>query len=149
MGRGFTMRLADFDALPTIPGTTHKGANRPEGGKKPRRTAVGPDASSLGGVGTTPFFPSSFLTTTPHHTYTPTHTHTHTYVTNAHVSVCACLCVAGFLCTGKRPRSSMNPMIVLDRFDRPYVWACPAVQCPSAVFLGSPVLFPELCSVLT
>ena len=61
---------ADFDPLPTYPGTTVKAANRPQGGKMARRTAVGADASTMG---------------------------------------------------GKRPRSSMNPLIVIDHLGRPYV----------------------------
>jgi len=51
-GRGFLLNneLTDFTALPADPITGVLYANRPEGGKRPRRTAVGDDdQASLGG----------------------------------------------------------------------------------------------------
>lgn len=49
--RGFLMNneLTDFDPLPLNPLTGIPGQNRPEGGKKPRRTALGDDATTIGG----------------------------------------------------------------------------------------------------
>lgn len=49
-GRGFLLNneLTDFDAVPTFPDGT-LAPNRPEGGKRVRRTALGEDARTLGG----------------------------------------------------------------------------------------------------
>ena len=49
--RGFLMNneLTDFDPLPLNPLTGIPGQNRPEGGKKPRRTALGDAATTIGG----------------------------------------------------------------------------------------------------
>lgn len=49
-GRGFLLNneLTDFDALPTF-ANGEPSPNRPQGGKMPRRTALGTDAGTLGG----------------------------------------------------------------------------------------------------
>jgi gamma-glutamyltranspeptidase/glutathione hydrolase len=50
-GRGFLLNneLTDFSAAATDPASGLPYANRPEGGKRPRRTALGPDATTAGG----------------------------------------------------------------------------------------------------
>lgn len=50
-GRGFLLNneLTDFDGLPRDPATGKLRANRPQGGLRPRRTALGEDHNTLGG----------------------------------------------------------------------------------------------------